>query len=161
MPGPWYESLFDEAYLDFYPALRRTLSQLKKLARLDRLLQELLAEHPHHVHLRLALARHQALRSPEQALETLGALLAEHPTLIPARREAAKLLLQRGDVARIRQSLEELLQVLAEADRGFRCRSCGHADTALFWRCPACASWDTVRVAWGRRAGERPARQGG
>ena len=55
----------------------------------------------------------------------------------------------------IRSAFEELLAVLARADHGFRCGSCGHAAGEIFWRCPACASWGSVGVAWGRRATER------
>jgi len=54
----------------------------------------------------------------------------------------------------VRKTLVDLLAVLDEADRGYRCERCGHAGEDLFWRCPRCQSWDSVRVAWGRRSGE-------
>jgi lipopolysaccharide biosynthesis regulator YciM len=138
----------------FVPHLEKLLFELDKLPQLDRLLDELRAAHPASIHLRLAHARVDAKRSPERALAALDLLLGEAPNLIPAWREKARLVLAGGNPERIRQTFEELTGLLAKADRGYRCRTCGHTVEELFWRCASCGSWDSVRTAWGRRAGE-------
>lgn len=138
----------------FGPRLEATLFEQDRLDDYERLLEQLLQEHPGDIHLRLAYARFDARRDPRRALEQLTGLLEEAPNLLPARREAARLVLAQNEPEAIRAAFEELLQLLARADRGFRCASCGHTDDELFWRCPSCGSWDSVRVAWGRRAGE-------
>lgn len=137
------------------PRLEEVLFELKKLERADSLLDELLQQNPNNAQLRLARARLERRRSPERALASLEALLAEQPRLLPARREAARLILESGSEQKVKQALEELVELLNRADRGYRCGACGHADEMLFWRCPACMAWDTVGPAWGRRKGER------
>ncbi len=141
----------------FVPSLQAALVEIHKEERLDRTLEELLAQHAGNVHLRLERARRTALHTPERALTELGVLLEEAPTLIPAWREKARLVLQGGDPDRLRRTFEELTALLAGADRAYRCSSCGRTAVELFWRCPACGAWDSVRAAWGRRAGEQPA----
>jgi lipopolysaccharide biosynthesis regulator YciM len=140
----------------FVPRLEMVLFELGKLDRLDRLFQDLLDRNPGHLHLRLSYARFDARRNPERALNELDALLDEAPTLLSARREAARLVLKSGDPERIRRALKDHVALLARVDRGYRCESCGHTEEELFWRCPDCGRWDSVGVAWGRRKGEHP-----
>ncbi|MFH1131023.1 MAG: hypothetical protein V1754_06790, partial [Pseudomonadota bacterium] len=140
----------------FFVRLEKVLFELKKLDELDRLAKELLERYPKNIHVRLAHARFDSKRNPKRALATLTALLDENPRLLPARREAARLVLQEGDGNSVRKAFEEMLSALAEADKGYRCMNCGHAENDLFWRCPSCDSWDSTSVAWGRRAGEKP-----
>ena len=140
----------------FFPLLESVLFELGKLDRMDRILDDLLDDDPENSHLRLGHARLEAKRSPARALRILDGLLEEAPTLMPARREAARIILRKGDEEQVRETLVDLLAVLDEADRGYRCERCGHAGVELFWRCPGCQSWDSVRVAWGRRSGEAP-----
>ena len=143
----------------FFPRLEQVLFELGKLDRIDRILDDLLDQDPDNVHLRLGHARLEAKRSPARALKVLSGLLEESPSLMPARREAARLILRKGDEEQVRKTLVDLLAVLDEADRGFRCEQCGHAGEDLFWRCPGCQTWDSVRVAWGRRSGEAAPQQ--
>jgi lipopolysaccharide biosynthesis regulator YciM len=143
----------------FCARLQSSYAELKKPRQLERLLSDLQRRHPDNIHLRLAHARHEATRDPEGALAALTALLDENPSLLPARKAAARLVLERGEPEEVRRSLSDLLEVLDRADRGYRCGACGRADEDLFWRCPACSAWGSVRVAWGRRAGEGRARR--
>lgn len=145
----------------FFPMLESVLFELGKLDRMDRILDDLLDQDPENSHLRLGHARLEAKRSPARALKILSGLLEEAPTLMPARREAARLILRKGDEEQVRKTLVDLLEVLDEADRGYRCERCGHAGEELFWHCPGCESWDSVRVAWGRRSGEAPRKKTG
>jgi lipopolysaccharide biosynthesis regulator YciM len=140
----------------FAPRLETVAFDLDRLGAFERLLQELLDADPSNAHLRLAYARFDAKRNPERALADLTDLLETAPALMVARQAAARLILEQGDPGRIREALEELTATLAEIERGYRCARCGHAEEALFWRCPGCRSWDSVRVAWGRRSGEDP-----
>lgn len=138
----------------FVPRLENVLFDLGKLEQLEKLLAELLKEHEGNVHLRLALARFDARRNPTRALAALMALLDDAPTLMPARKEAARLVLASGDPELIRKAFEDQVALLARADRGFRCGACGHTAEAIFWCCSKCRTWDSVGVAWGRRRGE-------
>ena len=140
------------------PRLETVLAQRNKLERADKLLDELLEQEPGNGQLRLARARMERRHGPERALRSLEALVAEQPRLLPARRDAARLILREGDPARMKEALGELVELLDTADRGYRCGACGHADEALFWRCPRCLAWDTVGSAWGRRKGEQGTR---
>lgn len=139
----------------FMPRVEAALFELDRVEHTDVLLARLLDRHGESVHLRLAHARYTAKRDPERALAALMGLLDDHPNLLPARREAARIMLEQDDAQAIRGALEELLDVLGRADRGYRCGECGNAESEIFWRCGRCGSWDSVRVAWGRRAAER------
>jgi len=145
----------------FVPRLENVLFERGKLGRLQQVLDELMKLHPDNVHLRLAHARFEARRNPERALNALKTLLADAPGLVPARREAGRLVLQRGDPDEIRQAFEELLELLRRADQGFRCDACARTQAELFWRCERCGAWGSVGVAWGRRTGEGAAQQTG
>ena len=137
------------------PRLEGVLFEMERLDRVDDLLDDLLQMNPRSVQLRLARARFERRRSPARALADLEALLEEQPNLLPARRDAARLILEEGDPERATEALRDLLDLLKQADRGYRCTACGHAGEQLFWRCPSSGEWDTVRVAWGRRKGEK------
>jgi len=145
----------------FVPRLETALFEQGKLDQLERLLEELLRDHRRGtgaggpgLHLRLAHARFDARRNPTRALAALRELCADAPGLVPARREAARLVLDQGEPDQIRAELEGLLELLRRADRGYRCGACGNTEGDLFWRCGACGAWGSVGVAWGRRAGE-------
>ncbi|MCA9645807.1 MAG: tetratricopeptide repeat protein [Deltaproteobacteria bacterium] len=140
----------------FLPPLDKALRDLKRPDELRTMLARLIEQHPENVHLQLASARVEARIDPERGLSALERLLQAHPTLLPARREAGKLLLERGDSEQIREAYQQLLQMLALVEQGFRCGACQHTVGDLFWRCKSCGSWGTVRVAWGRRLTERP-----
>ncbi len=140
--------------LFFAPFLERALFEDNRLEDFEGLLQELQKSHADNLNLRLTYARFDAKRNPQRALTELSDILAAAPNLLPARSEAARLILERGDSEDIRQALHDLLTTVARADRGYRCAACGHAGEQLFWRGPACGAWERVRAAWGRRAGE-------
>jgi lipopolysaccharide assembly protein B len=154
--GAWEKALRlrPELATFFTPLLEQMFFELDRVADYERLLQELRQAHPGQVQLRLAHARWDAKRNPERALISLEALINDYPALLPARREAARLVIESGDVERIHRAFTELLTLLAQADQGYRCNHCGHTGAVLFWHCPSCSYWDSARVAWGRRTGE-------
>jgi lipopolysaccharide biosynthesis regulator YciM len=139
-----------------YPRLEEAFFEADRMGDLGELLEELLTRQPT-VPLRLCHARFAARQSPREATAELRAVLAEAPALLAAREELGRLLVQYGTVDAIKAEYEALLAALKRLGRGYRCAQCGHAAADLFWQCPGCRAWDTVRLAWGRRAGEAPA----
>ena len=139
----------------FFARIESAMFELNKLDQLGQWLAGQIERHPRNVHLRLAQARFDAKRVPDRALRQLVRLLGEHPNLLPARREAAHLVLEKGDPEPIRDAFRELLAVLDRADRGYRCTACGTAEPDIFWRCGSCGKWGSASVAWGRRSSER------
>ncbi|MDY0005145.1 MAG: hypothetical protein RBU30_27850, partial [Polyangia bacterium] len=121
---------------------------------LARCLDTLSAERPESAQLGLARARFVGRRDPARALELLRQVIANAPSLLPARRLLGRLLLAKDDAGALRAEYESLLGTLDEMERSYRCARCGHTHQELFWRCPRCHAWDSVRVAWGRRTGE-------
>jgi lipopolysaccharide assembly protein B len=136
-----------------YPRLEEAFFETGRSAELAGLLDGLLAVKAT-IPLRLCRARLMAARSPEAATVELRGLLAEAPALLPAREEMGRLLLQHGTPEEVRAEYEALLESLKRLGRGYRCGACGHAMADLFWRCPGCGEWGTVRLVWGRREGE-------
>jgi len=136
-----------------FPRLEEAFFEAGRSAEVAGLLDGLLATKAT-VPLRLCRARLAVARDPRQAADELRALLGEAPALLPARAELGRLLLKHGTPEAVRAEYEALLESLKRLGRGYRCASCGHAMADLFWRCPGCGDWGTVRLVWGRRAGE-------
>jgi lipopolysaccharide biosynthesis regulator YciM len=141
----------------FFPYVEEAFFEEEATDELGAELDELVEANPDNVHLRLVHARFLGKRSPELALGLIRAVLDDAPSLLPARRLAGRLVLGSDDTAAIRNEYEALLATLDRIEKSYRCARCGHTDRELFWRCPRCHAWDSVRVAWGRRAGEVPA----
>jgi len=138
----------------FFPYVEEAFFELEELDQLGGHLDDLVDAYPDNVQLRLVQARFLGKRSPEVAASILRTVLEDAPSLLPARRLAGKLALQRGDADNIRAEYKALLATLERIERSYRCARCGHTSRELFWRCPKCHAWDSVRVAWGRREGE-------
>lgn len=138
----------------FFPYVEEAFFELKELDQLGGHLDDLVDAYPDNLQLRLVQARFLGKRSPELAVSILRSVLEDAPSLLPARRLVGKLALQRGDAETIRSEYEALLATLERIERSYRCARCGHTSRDLFWRCPQCHAWDSVRVAWGRREGE-------
>ena len=43
------------------------------------------------------------------------------------------------------QVLEQLLESLQQQRPLYRCESCGFAGQKLYWQCPSCHGWSTIR----------------
>ncbi|MFH2009611.1 MAG: tetratricopeptide repeat protein [bacterium] len=138
----------------FFPFLEEAFFEEESLDALGSKLDELGRVHPDNLNLRLVQARFLGKRSPELAAGIIRNVLEDAPSLLPARRLAGRLVLAAGDADAIRAEYEALLSTLESIERSYRCARCGHTSRELFWRCPKCHAWDSVRVAWGRREGE-------
>lgn len=52
----------------------------------------------------------------------------------------------RGDVSPlVIQDISAVLHKLVIRSARFQCRNCGFSGTTLYWQCPSCKSWDTIR----------------
>lgn len=138
----------------FFPYVEEAFFEMEGLDQLGGHLDDLVDAFPDNLQLRLVQARFLGKRSPDLASSILRTILEDAPSLLPARRLAGKLALQRGDAENIRAEYKALLGTLERIERSYRCARCGHTSRDLFWRCPKCHAWDSVRVAWGRREGE-------
>jgi lipopolysaccharide biosynthesis regulator YciM len=137
------------------PLAETALPANKRVAQIGALLAELAERHPDDVHLRLAAVRWEAKERPSRALSALNIICRDYPQLLPARRELARLSLDSGNPEQIRAALAALLDLLAVAEKGYRCGRCGRVQREMFWRCDPCGAWESARVVWGRRYGER------
>ncbi len=138
----------------FFPYVEEAFFELEGLDQLGSHLDDLAEAYPDNLQIRLVQARFLGKRSPELAASILRTVLEDAPSLLPARRLAGKLVLQGGDAEAIKAAYQALLSTLERIERAYRCARCGHTSRDLFWRCPKCHAWDSVRVAWGRREGE-------
>jgi len=138
----------------FFPYVEEAFFEMEGLDQLGGHVDDLVDAYPDNLQLRLVQARFLGKRSPDLAASILRRVLEDAPSLLPARRLVGKLALQRGDADTIKTEYEALLTSLDRIERSFRCARCGHTSRELFWRCPQCHAWDSVRVAWGRREGE-------
>jgi lipopolysaccharide biosynthesis regulator YciM len=117
-----------------------------------------------------------ALIRAQLATKTDGAEIAsKFPDALAARVVAARLALDTGDAASVRQALDLLAGergALAWALRGrWQCAHCGNRPGPFSWRCGQCRRWGTLRMETGvesppvaprdRRAGPRAARPEG
>jgi lipopolysaccharide biosynthesis regulator YciM len=153
----------------FFRHLESAYYELGRLHELANRLDGLLAQHPHNPHLRMVQARFIGKQDPQLAMGLIRGVLQEAPSLLPARRILGRIVLEGADEETIRREFQALLETLERIEKSYRCARCGYTGRELFWRCPRCHAWDSVRVAWGRRSGEgqrppdavRPAIPGG
>jgi len=138
----------------FFPLLEDAYYRLGELHRLSGELDRLIGLHPGNLHLRMVQARFLGKRDPALALPLIRGVLEDAPSLLPARRILGRIVIAAGDPEAAVKEYRALLDALERVERSYRCARCGHASVELFWRCPRCHAWDSVRVAWGRRSGE-------
>lgn len=139
----------------FEPLLKQAVADWGRPGELDKALAKIHLRHPGDVGIRLAMVRMEATRDVQGALTLLSGLIEQHPQLLPARLEEARLQLRGGDALSIRKTLEELLLALDRSEGGYLCGSCGHCRSDFFWRCAECATWGSGRPASGRRVTEK------
>ena len=84
---------------------------------------------------------------PDQAVETLQALLQREPGFLEARRALGELLLAGGPVESLRDAYRDVLRTLGEPVLAFVCRACQAKFPAFSFRCPGCGGWDQLARA--------------
>ncbi|WGL97030.1 lipopolysaccharide assembly protein LapB [Arsenophonus sp. aPb] len=86
-------------------------------------------------------------KGPEKAQIFIKQQLERHPTM----RLFYKLIdyhLADAEEGRAKESLELLRNMVGEQIRlkpDYRCRKCGFTTHSLYWYCPSCRSWDTIK----------------
>lgn len=138
----------------FFPLLEDAHYRLGELHKLGGVLDGLIDQHAKNLHLRMVQARFLGKQDPALALPLIRGVLEDAPSLLPARRILGRMVIAAGDPEAAVQEYRALLDTLERVERSYRCARCGHTAQALFWQCPRCHAWDSVRVAWGRRSGE-------
>ncbi len=84
----------------------------------------------------------------EQAIDELSRLLRHNPTLVGIRR-LVDLTRSVGEPIGPAE-LDILLELFDHLEMGkphYRCQACGFSGRALFWQCPGCKSWASMRPA--------------
>jgi lipopolysaccharide biosynthesis regulator YciM len=167
----WLEALESAPDLadHLFPYLENAYFELGRLDELANRLDGLLERHPDNAHLRMVQARFIGKQDPPLAIGLIRGVLDRAPSLLPARRILGRIVLEGADEDTVRREFQALLETLERIEKSYRCSRCAFTGRDLFWRCPHCHAWDSVRVAWGRRAGEgqthesaaRPAIPGG
>jgi lipopolysaccharide biosynthesis regulator YciM len=83
----------------------------------------------------------------EVALELLTKQLVKNPTMKGFYR-LMDYHLAEAEEGRAKDSLSALQTMVGEQIRvkpHFRCRKCGFSSHSLYWQCPSCKSWGTVK----------------
>lgn len=84
---------------------------------------------------------------PEMAITYVNRQLQRHPTM----RLFCRLMeyyLSEAEEGRAKESLGQLRNMVGEQIRtkpDYRCGKCGFTSHALYWHCPSCRSWDTIK----------------
>lgn len=124
--------------------------QLKKEEELMTYLEECLADYPR-VSVVLALADlYRKWQGDRSAIEFIASQIQEHPSL-RGLAHLIELYLDNsyGDARSKLLILRELVADLLAAKPIYRCTHCGFPAKHLFWQCPKCRSWSTVKPIHG------------
>ncbi len=96
----------------------------------------------------LTAARHLAARGKEkETVETLGRILESSPCYLPTHQDLGQIHLDRGNMDEILNAYQALLECLPDVDHRFHCRRCGWSADDVFWKCPSCRRWDTLKTS--------------
>ena len=86
---------------------------------------------------------------PEDAIETLREWMKEHPYSTEiVQKEYIKLLIDLGKKDEALVMTKELINNLDQLVTKHFCGQCGYDSDAIFWRCPQCREWETIRFRW-------------
>ncbi len=130
-------------------AMGPMLECAKRLGRLDPFSAYLGRLSEKHASVVLALGYAELLASQrgyDQAFDYLSRELSRHPSMRGLDR-LVELVLATAEVSsrqRLRQ-LKEISARLLGAKSAYRCRHCGFESKTLYWQCPGCKHWSTVK----------------
>lgn len=126
-----------------YGRLERAFYRMGQVSALEVLLREQTDADPFS---RLFLARHLRKKGElKEAAQILEGLLQERPEWREARRELIQIYGDQGLYERALQECEAMAASMEGSRQDFQCGACGHRSAELFWKCPGCRSWDTLR----------------
>lgn len=82
----------------------------------------------------------------EEAIELLTGYLRQHPDIEGINRLITYNLKElEGEAAETLQVLRQLLRKLLAGRPGYQCNHCGFMAKTLYWHCPSCKSWGSVK----------------
>jgi len=136
---------------EFVPEILGNLRRAYKLNGRDREwlshLQTLAAKHKS-TSVVLALCEEMESRHDEVAAErVLREFLTEHPSV--AGMEKLMLLKQQRSMTESLAVLAQIAQKVLQAKPRYRCGHCGFAGRTLYWQCPGCKRWGTIKPIYG------------
>lgn len=137
----------DPAFLpEVLGAIRDCYAQLKQPEAMTRYLERLAQEHPSEaVDLFLAEDLRERLGAQAAASHLAGTLgrtpsISAMARLVALTSEAAEGRAE-GELLMVRQAFGQLL----EQRSTYECRQCGFSGRSLYWQCPSCRSWGSVK----------------
>lgn len=144
----------DADYLsETIPPIRMCYERLAKIDDLIAYLQECLAQHPR-VAIMIAISEYlQQQQGNRAAINFIAQQLHRHPSL----RGLDRLIdlyftISEGDAKDKLLLLRSLVATLLAEKPSYRCIDCGFATSTLYWLCPGCKHWNTVRPTYGMGA---------
>lgn len=144
----------DADYLsETIPAIRECYEKLGKVDELLSYLQECLAQHPR-VAIIIAISEYlQHQQGNRAAINFIAQQLRLHPSLRGLDRLIELYLtISEGDAKDKLLLLRSLVATLLAEKSTYRCIDCGFATSTLYWLCPGCKHWTTVRPIYGMGA---------
>lgn len=135
---------------DYTPLVIQPLHDCHQQLGIMRELESLLARmHQESPHPELVLALTRLLREsqgPESAFKFLSGQLAQHATLEGVK-ELLQLKLGTADPQKDAglQGVPQILDALQNQRAAHQCTHCGYESRSLYWLCPSCQQWDTIR----------------
>ena len=130
-----------QAYLAF-SRIEDVLFKVGQFGEVEKILRDLIAEHPRAVRARLALARiHEKRGEIDEAIQLCEEALQHEPGSMAARSQLIRLYQKNGDTERALQLASEIAEAGAEERAKFECSTCGYQSAEFFWRCPKCGAW--------------------
>jgi len=106
-----------------------------------------LRRHPGDYCTRMALARlYQKKEMYEEAVREFQEVLNHQPTLVEAYRILHQTYLRDRRWQEASEETTRMLEILSAQEKRFGCSHCGYRSVAVFWKCPQCGRWDSVRL---------------
>ena len=106
-----------------------------------------LRRHPGDYRTRLALARlYQKKEMYDEAVREFREVLNRHPTLVEAYRILHQTYLEDRRFREASEEVARMLEVLSAHEKHFGCSQCSYRSLVVFWKCPQCGHWDSVKV---------------
>lgn len=136
-----------EMISEILPSVKECYERLDNLEQWQQFLEKCVATNPGSMAELYLADRIETQQGLEPAQHFLAAELQQVPTL-PGFHHLINYYLVGTEDGRARESLGVLRDMVGEQLRGkprYRCQQCGFTAHALYWHCPSCRSWSTVK----------------
>lgn len=127
------------------PSLERCYHELGQSSALYDYLESCLSDHAP-LSLVLAITQHwQSENKPDKALDFLSAWVHQQPSIAGIYALVRCYLHADYKQHSVLQSIESLLSIYLAQAMNYRCSHCGFSSKSLFWLCPSCHHWETLK----------------